>query len=130
MVTVKFFEQSKLTELLSIVHVGRALEIVDGISLGFEPGPLIDAGKKARAPVGGCSFGKSPVERIRHHDEGGKVAAFAAQSVGDPGTNARESHAGLARVHHEEGRAVVVRFGVAGVDEGHLIDMLTEFGKD
>jgi hypothetical protein len=31
------------------------------------------------------------------------------------------AHAGLAGVHHEEGGAVVVGFGVAGVYEGHLV---------
>ena len=107
-----------------------AMEVVDGIAFGLEPSALVNAGEEARAPVGGGAFGEAAVERVGHDDEGGEFAAFASESVGGPGADAGHAHAGLAGVHHEEGRAVVVRLGVTGVDEGHFVDVLAEFGED
>ena len=75
-------------------------------------------------------MGRPRFERVGHDDEGGKVSAFAAEAVGDPRADAGEAHARNAAVHHEEGRRVVVRFGVAGMDEGHLVDVLAEVGED
>jgi hypothetical protein len=110
--------------------MSRAIEIVNWITLGLEPRPLINAGKEACSPVSGGSFRETTIERVGHDNEGGKVAALTAEAISDPGTEARISHPREAGVHHEEGRAVVVGLGVAGVDESHFINVFTKLGKN
>ena len=128
-VLVEGAQQIQLSTLGLRIHADRSIQVVDRVPLGPQPSALIDAGQEAGSPVAGLSLGQPAVQRITHHHEGGQVAAFAAQAIGHPGADAGEAHARRARVDHEEGGTVVVRLGVAGVQEGHLVHVPGQVGE-
>ena len=100
---VELFEEVEAGALGGGSEVGRAIEVVDGITGWFDPGALEDTGKKAGAPVGGMAFGESAAFGIAHDDEAGEIGAFAAEPVGDPRADAGEAHASHAGIDGEEG---------------------------
>ncbi len=123
-------EQVELPALLVWFHAGYSLEIVDGLSLGSQMGSLENTRQEARAPICRVPLGQAAALGVAHDDEGREAVALAAETVGDPGAYAGVAHTRQAAVHHEEGGAVIVRFGMAGMDEGHLVDMLREMGEE
>ena len=81
---------------------------------------LARAGQKSAAPIA------SRYDRIAvcaHRDEGGQVAIFGAEAVGDPGAKAGAWQAPIATVHQHQGRFMVRDFGMHRADNRHVIDV-------
>ena len=62
-------------------------------------------------------------------DEAGEVFVFGAESVGDPTAHGRADEVGRAGVKEEGGGSVRDAFGVHGVDEAEVIDVLADVWK-
>ena len=71
---IQLGQQVELTTLPRNVLFLRAMQIVDGVSIGAKMSALVHAGKKSGSPVCCMSLRKAATERVAHDDEGGKVA--------------------------------------------------------
>jgi len=60
----------------------------------------------------------------------GRFLVFGSEAVGDPRADAGEAHAIHAGVDLEKGRRVIVGFGEAGVDEGHVVHVTRDVRED
>jgi hypothetical protein len=107
----------------------RRKKIGDGwlFGIGGEDRALMNRGQKARAPVENTAGWQAA--RIRQHDESGQVIAEAAEAIRDPCAHAREAGQDVAAVRHEHRGAVQRCLALHRVDEGHVIDLCGEFGK-
>ena len=63
-------------------------------------------------------------------DEAGEVFVFSAKSVGDPAAHGGTDEIGRAGVEEEGGRTMGDAFGVHGVDEAEIIDVLADVRKE
>ena len=81
------------TRLMSSVRI----EIVDRRPLRLQRRALVDARQEARAPVLRMPLGQAAAQRVVHDDERRQVLAFAAQAIGHPRADARESPCGSCR---------------------------------
>jgi hypothetical protein len=123
---VELFEQVQLPTLGGGRHRLGRNQVVDRLPFGSQMRSLIDSRQEAGAPVGGVAFRQTTFLGIGHHHEGGQVLAFAPQPVRHPRADARIPHSRQAAVHHEQRRRMVVRFGKAGMNERHLVDVFAQ----
>ena len=130
MQAVQLLQKVELIALSFLCQVCWPNEIVDRLTFRLEISSLVNAGKISGAPVRRVAFRKTSPFRVAHHDVAGQVLALASQAVRHPRSDAGETHSGHATVHRVQGRGVVVRFGEAGMDERHFVDVLTEVRKD
>ena len=84
------------------------------------------SGEEPGAPVEGAAFDAGG---FWHDDERGEVAVTGAEPVAGPGAGGGEAGAGVAGVHLVHRRGVGVGFGVAGFDEGDVVDAGGEVGQ-
>ena len=105
-------------------HSGNRLQIDDRIAARAEERSLIRGRHVARAPVRRTADRSAP--GVGNHDERRQTRAFGAQTVRDPRTGARESHADLSRLHLVVRLHVIVRAAEHGVNERDVVDMLPE----
>ena len=119
-------QEGELGSLVVVAHLLRALEIIDRRSLGMKMRPLVRAWQERGAPVRGVTLGKSPALRVAHHNEARQILGLAPQPVGRPRAQARKAHPRHPRVHHEQGRRMIVRLGEHRMNERHLVDVPAE----
>ena len=127
---VEPIDQVELGSLLALGQLRTPDQVVDRRPLSIQSGALVDAGQEARSPVLGVTLGKPSAEGVVHHNEGGQVLVFGAESVGQPRSQAREAHAVHACVDLEQCRGMIVGVGVARIDEGEIIHMFGDVRKD
>src|SRR4051794_7277154 len=92
MADIQLLHQIELGALFAVAHVSVTDQIIDRRALGIESGALENTGKKSSAPVLRMAFGNTAAQRVVHDDEGGKVLIDRAETVGDPGAHAGETH--------------------------------------
>ena len=127
---VELLEEVELPGLGVEGKVG-VFEIPDG---GFgcgETGPadagaLMDGWEESVRVVARSAF----AGRGHDGDEAGEVFVFGAESVGDPAAHGGADEVGGAGVEEEGGRPVGDAFGVHGVDEAEVIDMLGDVREE
>ena len=127
---VGLVQESQLRPLAIVGHFGRPHEVVDRRPRGAKVRTLVSPGQKCRAPVRRIALGEPTPFGIAHDDEARQILGLAPQPVRHPRAHAREAHARHPRVHHEQGRRVVVRLGENGMEKCHLVDMLTKARED
>ena len=122
---VRFVPLAKQIQLRALRGICLAsCKVIDWLPLMPQPRTLENAWEKSRSPVLGIALRETTAKRIHHHDKAREAFIHRAKAVGHPGTDAWVTHAARAGVNLEEGRRVVVRFGVAGVDKRHVIHVL------
>ena len=108
------------------VHAGRVGQEQHRVALGAQRHALVLAGQEAGAP-------EAVVERLgllaagpgrSHHDEGGQVLVLGAQAVAEPGAEAGPAGELMAGADVGDGRVVVDRLGLDGLDDGDVVDDL------
>ena len=72
-----------------VMYWGGGGKIEDRIANRAKHGPLVRGWQKACVPVGGPT--ERSAARVIDHDEGGQVAVLAAEPIGHPGPDARET---------------------------------------
>ncbi len=106
------------------IDAGRIGQVQDRVArAGAEADPLVLAGQEAGAPqaredglIGAVAAA------LRDHDhEGRQVLVFGAQSVAEPGAEARPARLLAASLDVGDGRIVIDRLGVHGIDDGNVI---------
>ncbi len=103
-------------------------EVEDGIALIAEGNALMGGGEETGTPVDGAAAGSAG--SALEHDEAGEIAGFGADPVGDPGTDAGPAELAAAGVHEQLGWRVVEQRGLAGTDDGEVIDDAGGVGKE
>ena len=88
---------------------------------------MIGGRHEARAPAIGTA--ERPAPRIVDDDESRQAGGFGAETIGDPGPDARISHVDLARVHVVMGLHVIVGARVDRANESDLIHFLRDVGE-
>jgi len=112
--------QAELGALVFARDLLRSGQVENGRPARTEESPLVTRRQKPSAPVEGAAFNSIAVAE---NDVTGEVAAFASQTVGDPGTGTGEAGTPDAGVDLIERGDVIVRFGVKRLDEPEIVDM-------
>ncbi len=63
-------------------------------------------------------------------DKAGEIFVFGAQAVGDPGPHGGADEVGGSAVKEEGGGAVGDAFGVHGMNEAEIVNVLVDFRKE
>ena len=114
-------EQVERVALKSGIHAGRARDVEDRVPLVPQADAGIDGRQEPARPVGRAA---ADAAAGRHHDEGGQVLGFRAETVDDPRPQAGPAWLRETRVEEDLGGRVVELVGVDRLDDGDLVDHL------
>ena len=95
-------------------------EADDGVAFAAEGNALEGRGEDAAGPERGTAAWAAGA--ALEDDEAWEVVAGAAEAVGDPCAHAGTAEEAAARIHEEFRRGVVEEVGLAGADDGEVVD--------
>ena len=108
------------------VIAGSRSRLSIGEPLGCRCVPWKTPGRNAAPQLAAWPLGRPRPRGSLITTKPGQILALAPQAVSHPRADAGKPHPRHAGVHHEQGRRVVVRLGVARVNERHLVDVLAQ----
>ena len=117
---VEILQRVQQLALRRLRHVGRPVEVQNGIARRAQDGALVGGGHVTARPV--LRAADRPAGRIEHHHEAGEVFVHAAKTVVHPRAETRTARENLAGVHLQHRRAVDGRIGDHRVNERNVID--------
>ena len=105
----------------------RVGKVQDRVALATEGNTLVGGGQEAAGPVRGSSAGSSAGGQ---HDVAGQVVRFGSQPVGEPGTDRRAAHLGLAATEKQLAGVMVELFAVHGADQRDVVSPVTDLAEN